>query len=197
VLRSDFRGINAWRCGITVSQEAFTLASAETRRKKTKKLPRPATQPRRRGSPAGRSKEQRARLAAPQAATDTLLIVSASLNRVLSGILEGAFCPVTVLHSPDCEQALAHLADSKISVVICEALLPDGSWKDLSGCMVRTKTYSVLVVTSAIADEFLWAEVLNLGGYDVLAQPFDREEVIRVVRSAVRASSGQWLHPLA
>jgi hypothetical protein len=30
----------------------------------------------------------------------------------------------------------------------------------------------------------LWAEVLNCGGYDVLAQPFDRTEVERVVTSA-------------
>ena len=30
----------------------------------------------------------------------------------------------------------------------------------------------------------LWAEVLNLGGYDVLAQPFDELEVRRVVALA-------------
>jgi len=56
---------------------------------------------------------------------------------------------------------------------------------------------SVLVVTSKFPDESLWAEVLNLGGYDVLAQPFDREEVTRVVRSAVRSSSDLWRSRLA
>jgi DNA-binding response OmpR family regulator len=95
---------------------------------------------------------------------------------------------LAVLHSPDCQQALGHLADSRISVVICEGVLPDDNWKDLLAGMGRAKASPVLVVTSSIADESLWAEVLNLGGYDVLAQPFDREEVIRVVRSAVRAS---------
>jgi hypothetical protein len=43
-----------------------------------------------------------------------------------------------------------------------------------------------LVVTSRTADERLWAEVLNLGGYDVLAQPLDRDEVERVLASAAR-----------
>ena len=127
--------------------------------------------------------------ATSKAGTETVLVVSPSLNLALSGILGGASCPLAVLHSPDCEQALAHLADSSISVVICETLLPDGSWKDLLACMGRVRASSVLVVTSKVADESLWAEVLNLGGYDVLAQPFDREEVTRVVRSAVRASS--------
>jgi DNA-binding NtrC family response regulator len=123
--------------------------------------------------------------------TDTVLVVSPSLNSTaaLAGILEGASCPLTVLHSPDCEQALAHLTESRISVVICETFLPDGSRKDLLDCIGRVRAPSVLVVTSKLADEPLWAEVLNLGGYDDLAQPFDREEVTRVVRSAVRASS--------
>ena len=105
--------------------------------------------------------------------------------------------PLTALHSPDCEQALAQLADSRISVVICETLLPDGSWKDLLAYMGRVRASSVLVVTSKFPDESLWAEALNLGGYDVLAQPFDREEVTRVVRSAVRSSSDLWRSRLA
>jgi DNA-binding NtrC family response regulator len=86
-------------------------------------------------------------LATPEAATETVLVVSPSLNRALSGILERASCPLAVLHSPDCKQALAHLADSRISVVICETLLPDGSWKDLLEYIGRVRASSVLVVT--------------------------------------------------
>ena len=136
-------------------------------------------------------------LATPKAATETVLVVSPSVNQALSTILEGAAWPITVQHSSDCEEALAQLADSRISVVICETPLPDGSWKDLLACMARAKASSVLVVTSKLADESLWAEVLNWGGYDVLAQPFDREEVTRVVRSAIRASSDRWRRRLA
>jgi DNA-binding response OmpR family regulator len=47
----------------------------------------------------------------------------------------------------------------------------------------------LLLVTSRHADENLWAEVLNLGGYDVLLKPFDGAEVTRVVAMARR----QWL----
>jgi FixJ family two-component response regulator len=41
-----------------------------------------------------------------------------------------------------------------------------------------------VIVTSRVADERMWAEVLNLGGYDVLAKPLNSEEVIRTVTSA-------------
>jgi DNA-binding response OmpR family regulator len=44
----------------------------------------------------------------------------------------------------------------------------------------------LLLVVSKHADENLWAEVLNLGGYDVLLKPFERAEVVRVVGMAWR-----------
>jgi DNA-binding response OmpR family regulator len=39
----------------------------------------------------------------------------------------------------------------------------------------------LLIVTSRLADERLWAEALNLGAWDVLAKPFDADEVIRII----------------
>jgi DNA-binding NtrC family response regulator len=127
----------------------------------------------------------------PKTATDAILVVcpSSHSSSALSGILQRAPIPVTVLHSQDCEQAVTRLAAARVAVVICETSLPDGTWKDLLEYLHRVNASSVLVVTSEVADESLWAEVLNLGGYDVLAQPFDSEEVTRVVRSAVMASS--------
>ena len=41
-----------------------------------------------------------------------------------------------------------------------------------------------LIVTARLANDELWAEVLNLGGYNVLAQPFDQQEVYHVVFQA-------------
>ena len=94
----------------------------------------------------------------------------------------------SLLHSPNCEQARIHLAGADISVVICEGTLPDGNWKDILKCAAQTKNAPSLIVTSNHADEALWAEVLNLGGYDVLAQPLDDDEVLRVLASAARTT---------
>ena len=41
-----------------------------------------------------------------------------------------------------------------------------------------------LIVTSRLADDRLWAEALNLGAYDVLAKPFNHDEVLRSVSLA-------------
>jgi DNA-binding NtrC family response regulator len=80
-----------------------------------------------------------------------------------------------------CREALDMLRQQEIGVVLSEADLPGGNWKDVLDCLASLAAPPRLIVTSRLADERLWAEVLNLGGYDVLETPFEREEVLRVV----------------
>ncbi len=72
------------------------------------------------------------------------------------------------------------------SVVLCERDLPDGDWKKVLDEMGSLENPAMLVVISRHADELLWAEVLNLGGYDVLQKPFETSEILRVVNMAWR-----------
>jgi FixJ family two-component response regulator len=46
--------------------------------------------------------------------------------------------------------------------------------------------FQPVIVTSRLADDCLWAEVLNLGSYDLLMKPFDGEETVRVLAMAMR-----------
>lgn len=80
--------------------------------------------------------------------------------------------------------ALDALDRQPSAVVICEKELPDCEWKEALLDLAQFPTSPLLIVTSRYADDQLWAEVLNLGGYDVLMKPFDRTEVIRVISLA-------------
>jgi response regulator RpfG family c-di-GMP phosphodiesterase len=92
------------------------------------------------------------------------------------------------IHRADsCSQAIAVLRGNTIPVVICESEMPDNTWKGVLEELGHLPEAPLLIVTSRLADEHLWAEVLNLGGYDVLMKPFDRLEVLRVISLA-------WLH---
>ena len=73
------------------------------------------------------------------------------------------------------------LRRDSISVVISERDLPEGTWKDILEQLRALPRPPLLIVTSPQADDRLWAEVLNLGGYDVLAKPLRGSEVARVV----------------
>ncbi|MEK7406020.1 MAG: response regulator [Acidobacteriota bacterium] len=93
-----------------------------------------------------------------------------------------------VIHSArSCTEAFGFLDARATPVVVCERNLPDGTWQELLIALERMRPPPLLIVTSRAADDFLWAEVLNLGGYDVLVKPFDPSEVVRVVSLA-------WLH---
>jgi DNA-binding response OmpR family regulator len=85
-----------------------------------------------------------------------------------------------LLVSPNYREALTFLRQNRIPVVICDNELPDGNWRLLLDSLADLTDPPNLIVSSRLADERLWAEVLNLGGYDVLPTPFDTNEVLRV-----------------
>ena len=87
----------------------------------------------------------------------------------------------------NCRDAGVLLRREPVAVIITEAHLTDGCWKDLRDRADLIPDSPLVIVTSLNADDQLWAEVLNEGGYDVLAKPFEQSEVIRVVSLA-------WLH---
>lgn len=77
------------------------------------------------------------------------------------------------------------LAEHRAPVILCHCSFADGNWRDLLDCIAGLPCPPRLVVTSELADDLLWAEVLNLGGYDVIAQPFQESEVVRTLTSAL------------
>ncbi len=95
-----------------------------------------------------------------------------------------AGCEWTFIAACSVASAGSILRERAASIVICEADISSGSWRDLLAQLSSLSAPPLLIMTSRIADERLWAETLNLGGWDVLAKPFDRSEVIRTVSSA-------------
>jgi DNA-binding NtrC family response regulator len=114
-----------------------------------------------------------------------MLSVSADYedHDILSGILENTIWQLVT--AATCQEAIGRLNRLRVAAILCEYTLGDGSWKDvLDHCLRNAKPVPV-IVTSRLADEHLWAEVLNLGGYDVLAKPFREREVVHTVTSAL------------
>ncbi len=89
-------------------------------------------------------------------------------------------------------EAMAWLRGRQTPVVLCEESLPDATWKDVLADVASMPDGPVLIVTSRLADDLLWAEVLNLGAYDLLMKPFDANEVFRVVSLAWRHWKNNW-----
>jgi DNA-binding response OmpR family regulator len=103
-------------------------------------------------------------------------------HRELAGFLREPECALFRANSR--RDALPLARTISPDVVIGEQSLPDGTWQDLLGDLQILSRPPVLIVCSLQADDRLWAEVLNIGGYDLLMKPFRPVEVVRVVKMA-------------
>jgi len=92
---------------------------------------------------------------------------------------------LVIVHASCLKDASNKLETGGFQVILCEADLEDGNWMD--ALRLARRQGAELVVTHPWADASFWAEAINLGAYDLLAQPFQRTEVRRVLASAVGA----------
>jgi DNA-binding response OmpR family regulator len=92
--------------------------------------------------------------------------------------------PFSVTPAGSCKAAAAALNREQFGIILCECSLPDGTWSEILNQISGAGEKPLLIVTSKLLNESLWAEVLNLGGYDLLAKPFSRQEVRHVLTSA-------------
>jgi two-component system, NtrC family, response regulator PilR len=92
--------------------------------------------------------------------------------------------PLVMDHVDTLAQARTQLRDDDYDVVLTEAALPDGNWLDVLHLLRRIPRDMEVIVTDAQADARFWSEALNLGAYDLLAQPFYEPEVRRILGNA-------------
>jgi DNA-binding NtrC family response regulator len=86
----------------------------------------------------------------------------------------------------NCDEAVASVRRSHIPVIISEKELAGSCWRTMLRRIhqLELRPGPRLIVSARLADDQLWSEVLNLGGYNVLEKPFDQREVCWVVSHA-------------
>lgn len=133
------------------------------------------------------------RMDAAQAVT-VLAVSSGNLLEQLRRIL--AHSRWNLLEAFTIADCLAILRRRSTVVVICEAVLADGGWRDLLRDALRRPVPPPVIVAADQADERLWMEALNRGAYNLLSVPFQDQEVFEVVSRAwlrLRESAGKSL----
>lgn len=92
--------------------------------------------------------------------------------------------PLDLHHAESLQQARAKLQQEEYEVILTEAALPDGRWLDVLHLAREQHQEIEVIVTDPQADTRFWAEALNMGAYDLLAQPFYEPEVRRILYNA-------------
>jgi DNA-binding NtrC family response regulator len=94
-----------------------------------------------------------------------------------------------VLPVCNCDEARRMLEiEPLVQVVVTDARFRDGDWRRVLEIVERGRRRIEVVVCSRMGDPRLWLDVLEQGGYDVLVEPFEHEEVRRIVEAAAARS---------
>jgi DNA-binding NtrC family response regulator len=96
---------------------------------------------------------------------------------------------VALDHADGVQHARIMLQQATYDVILTEAALSDGRWLDVLQLAREIPSEPKVIVTDPLADARFWAEALNLGAYDLLAQPFYEPEVRRILYNACSRSS--------
>ena len=116
-----------------------------------------------------------------------MLVMAQERRSTLVNALES--CGFDVLPVSDCNEARRMLeAQPAVQVVVTDARLHDGDWRRVFEIVARGRRKIEVIVCSRLGDPKLWLDVLEDGGYDVLVEPFEHEEVQRIVEAAAARS---------
>ena len=98
---------------------------------------------------------------------------------------------VSIEHVGGVKQARVKMQSHTYEVILTAANLSDGTWLDILDVARRVAPHAEVIVTDRDADARFWAEALNLGAYDLIAQPFAPGEVQRILGNACARASAQ------
>ena len=127
----------------------------------------------------------------------TVTVLSFSPAENDHAVLEQAFressltlypnCRLALLRSPTVASTLAALREQRIPIVLCDRDAQPDAWREILEASRSLAAPPCVIVTSQLAGDREWTEILNAGAFDLLAKPFDKSNVIRILHSA-------WVH---
>ena len=100
----------------------------------------------------------------------------------LHGILDDSRWKIAEV--ADCGEARAFIARNRVQMVLANCDETGAEWKEFARQVTSFTPAPLFIGASRMADEGLWAETLDLGGYDLLASPLDSNEARRAICSA-------------
>jgi len=114
-----------------------------------------------------------------------MLVMAQERRLPLLDVLES--CGIEVVPACNCNEA-RRMLETQVQVVLTDRVLPDGDWRAVLEIVAQDLANVQVVVCSRLGDHTLLIDVLEQGAYDVLVEPYQCEEVRRVLEAAAARS---------
>lgn len=79
------------------------------------------------------------------------------------------------------EQARTRLAGNVVAVILLDRDSAGVEWRSMVRNLADHRPAPCIILMSPVVDRYLFQELVNQGGYDVVAKPLQREELRRIV----------------
>ena len=70
-------------------------------------------------------------------------------------------------------------------LLVMDAEIPGGSWRELLQLVQESRKDCEAIVTARCGDEQLWAEVIQCGAFDLIPEPYEKQEILRIIHCAL------------
>jgi CheY-like chemotaxis protein len=76
-------------------------------------------------------------------------------------------------------------SQSDFDLILCDRNQPGYPWREVMDGLAASSPRSCIILTSPKKDDYLWWDVLNHRGFDVLIRPLREEHVLRMIDAAI------------
>jgi len=80
-------------------------------------------------------------------------------------------------------------SQSHFDLILCDRNQPGYPWREVMDHLAASSPRSCILLVSPVNDDYLWRDVLQQGGYDVLIRPLREARALHALQSALRFSS--------
>ena len=81
-------------------------------------------------------------------------------------------------------EAIQLLGEEPLPLVICDRDLPGEDWRTTVAQIAGRRDVLCVELASSVVDDYLWNEVIQQRGYDVVSKPFEADQLRRAVTFA-------------
>lgn len=111
------------------------------------------------------------------------LVADAQDRHVLANAFDRE--PLDVRFAESCEEAVSIVNQLTAPVVLLDRDWPGTEWKAAVERLASSPHHACVILLSGVSDVYLWQELTQRGGYDVLPKPLQADKVARVVKLAL------------
>jgi DNA-binding NtrC family response regulator len=121
-----------------------------------------------------------------------VLIVTSQMEDVdeLRSILEGT--PWDLSDASHLEDPSVAIKAAAPPILLFDRNTADGAWQVTMKRIIKSRRGVCVVLLSNVGDQYLWDEVVQHGGFDLLTRPFRKEQVLSTLMFAYAHCRTPW-----